>query len=168
MFRVIAGTSLGALTLACLVALGFQTAPAPAIEADRIEEDWSIVVADPDPDVTIPQITMKMEPDPVAGTPYLELNLNYRDSPSFMAGGLQARIRNVDETIDLASQGSEQLNTDGETITWTQRMTLSGGSIHFKITSGTSTTWGPFGVGEGDLSVSAYVPHLVRELHPRT
>jgi hypothetical protein len=37
------------------------------------------------------------------------------------------------------------MDTQGETIRWTQRMRLMDGRLFFSIRNGTSTTWGTFG-----------------------
>ena len=42
----------------------------------------------------------------------------------------------------------------GETITWTQRLSLSAGSLSFNVVNGQSTTWGQFGQGQGNLGLS--------------
>jgi hypothetical protein len=47
-----------------------------------------------------------------------------------------------------ATKGTAQCSTTGETITWTQSMSLSSGTISFSINSGKSTTWGKFGQGQ--------------------
>jgi len=90
--------------------------------------------------------------DPSA--PSAVFSLNYQDFPNFVPGGLQARIVRGDATLASSVQGSAQFQTAGETITWTQRLTLSGGTLYFKITNGQSTTWGPFGEHHSRLSVN--------------
>ena len=80
-----------AFTVCCLAALPILIALGAAAQdnasADRIEEDWELVIASPDPDVTGPQITMTMKPDASDSSPTMLLNLNYRDQPSFSSGG---------------------------------------------------------------------------------
>ena len=56
--------------------------------------------------------------------------------------------------LDSASQGSGVCETQGETISWTQRMKLSGGNLKFNVVNGLSTTWGQFGQGPGTFGVS--------------
>ena len=63
-----------------------QSAPAGT---DRVEEDWKLVIADPDPAGAGPQVTTCMFPDDGDLTNFVAFNLNYRASPSFAAGGVE-------------------------------------------------------------------------------
>lgn len=126
----------------------------PATEIDRIEEDWKLVISTPDTNLTCPQVQTLMRLDSHRNSAFLAFNLNYRELPSFYAGGLQVKIQDGDDTLATDSQGSEQLSTSNETIAWTQRLTLTDGVLRFKVSSGTSTTWGVFGQGDDDLAVS--------------
>jgi hypothetical protein len=119
---------------------------------DRVEEDWVLVVATPDAEGVGPQITTSMGPTADQKTaPFVAFDLNYREYPSFVAGGMQLQVWSGETLLSYATSHTEQFNTQGETITWTQRMSLSDGRLTYKIASGTSTTWGAFG---DDLSVS--------------
>ena len=142
------------LALALLTLLMPLTPPdgLAAAGADTVEEDWELVLATPDPDVTSPQITTSMPLDASAESPALNFILNYRDTPSFVEGGVQVKITAGGATT-AASEGERQLRTPDETVTWTQRLGLSGGNVTFAVVSGRSTTWGNFGTGP--LSVSA-------------
>ncbi len=123
---------------------------------DGIEEDWQIVINTPDVNLTCPQIQTIMRPD--SSTPsstMMVFNLNYSENPDFVAGGLQVKIQHGDTIRASATQGTGQLNTNNETITWTQRMSLSNGALNFKVSAGSSTTWGQFGVGASDLAVTS-------------
>lgn len=150
MFRPFAVTLLAAMLLP--FALGADDADDAPI--DRVEEDWELVIASPAPGVTCPQVSTSMSPDAGASSTVMAFNLNYRETPSFQAGGLEVKILNGDQAVASDSQGSAQFQTDGETVTWTQRLNLAGGSIHFKVVSGKSTTWGDFGDGDNDLAVA--------------
>lgn len=149
-----------ALALMVLAALAPPLAPTPAVDAgdpataDRVEEDWVLVIASTDPSLTCPQITMKMAPDADASSPAMLFNLNYRDHPDYAAGGLQVKILRKDETLAHVKRKSAQLQTDGENIAWTQRMSLAGGSLKYEVASGSSTTWGAFGTTQRPLVVS--------------
>jgi hypothetical protein len=47
------------------------------------------------------------------------------------------------------------LNIQGETITWTQALSIDGsGNVTYKVLNGQSQTWGNFGQGNGLDSVS--------------
>lgn len=144
-------TSTCALTMLVLIASGGEVAPqtTPSASPDQIEEDWKVVIGDPDPAGAGPQISVGMCPTADDSTPSFYFNLNYRDSPSaFQAGGMQVQVWSGTSLLASTSKGTAQCTTNGETITWTQRMALSGGSLAFTINNGQSTTWGQFGQGQ--------------------
>ncbi len=123
-----------------------QTAPSVF---DRVEEDWQVVIATPSPTEVGPQLTTCMSPVSDGSTPFVAFNLNYLDSPSFQPGGLQAEVYSNGNVADSSSQGTAVLQTANETITWTQRMSLSDNAIIYRIVNGQSTTWGSFGPAQG-------------------
>jgi hypothetical protein len=138
------------LTLGLMLGASFQTTSQP----DRIEEDWQLVIGTPSTNNTCPQVLTSMSPTGVNTDPGLVFKLNYRDQPSYQDGGLSAQIWQGSQFVSNSDQGSAQLGTPNETITWTQRMSLSGGSLNFKVLSGNSTTWGQFGANDTDLAVN--------------
>jgi hypothetical protein len=121
---------------------------------DKVEEDWQLVIASPNPDESGPQMTTCMSPVSDGSTPFIAFDLNYRDYPSFQAGGLEVKVYangNVtDFVMDSSSQGNNLLRTTNETITWTQQMSLTAdNTVRYTIINGQSTTWGPFGALAG-------------------
>ncbi len=129
-------------------------AQSPPAGTDRVEEDWKLVIADPDPAGSGPQITTCMFPDDGKSSQFVAFNLNYRANPSFATGGVQIQTWDDGVEADSSSQGSAQCNTANEQITWTQRMSLSQGAMTYSIENGVSTTWGKFGQGNGLLNVN--------------
>jgi hypothetical protein len=136
---------------------------------DQVEEDWQIVVTSPNSVEVGPQITTCMSPVSDGSTSFVAFDLNYRDYPSFQAGGMQAKVyATTGDVVDSSSLGDQSFNTSNETISWTQRMSLSGESaVTYTVVNGQSTTWGPFGQAQGLLpvnftasitSLSAYSP----------
>jgi hypothetical protein len=140
----------GAATLA--QSPGPAQGPGPGL-FDTVEEDWSVVVANPDPLGVGPQITTCMKPGSDASSPFVAFDMNYREYPVFSPGGMQLQVWSSGQVLSTSTQGSALFNTTGETVTWTQRMSLSGNSISYDIDNGQSTTWGKFGQGSL-LSVS--------------
>jgi hypothetical protein len=134
---------LATIALAGTIGLGQTTSPT----IDRVEEDWQLVIASPNPDEVGPQITTCMSPVSDGSTSFFALDLNYRDYPSYQAGGMEAAvISNTDGSVaGYSTQGDKVLGTANETITWTQRMSLSGGTLSYSVVNGQSTTWGSFG-----------------------
>src|SRR4051812_42324030 len=131
------------LNVSMSLALG-QTTPPP----DQVQEDWQLVIGTPDPTGAGPQISTSMSPVQDGSTPFFVFDLNYQDSPTFVAGGMQVQTWSGEQMLNATTKGTAQLNTTGETITWTQSMSLSSGTISFGINSGKSTTWGKFGQGQ--------------------
>jgi hypothetical protein len=127
-----------------------------------VEEDWQVVVDNPDPVAVGPQITNCLSPNSDPAGAFVTFYVNYQDYPAWSPGGLQLKAYGVPSSpsdsppvVDSSSQGSGVCETQGETITWTQRMSLSGGNLNVNVVNGQSTTWGKFGQGEGTLGVSA-------------
>lgn len=129
------------------------SAGSSAVDPDRVEEDWELVVANPDPLGVGPQITTCMAPSTNVGCPFVAFDLNYREYPIFQAGGMQVQTWGRGQLINTSSQSTEVFNTPGETVTWTQSMSVGGGTVRYDVGNGKSTTWGSFGQGSL-LSVS--------------
>jgi hypothetical protein len=92
--------------------------------------------------------------------------MNYREYPNFTAGGMQVQVWSNNSVVSTSTQGTNQFQTSNETVTWTQRMSLSSGSLNYAVENGQSTTWGGFGEGSNLnvtytttlSSLSAYTP----------
>jgi hypothetical protein len=156
--------SLRAITLLVTAVLAFPVggilADMPVLVPDQVEEDWQLVIASPDVDGVGPQITTAMSPVGDNSTPFAAFDLNYREYPTFLTGGMQIQVWSDNTIVGTASQGTEQFATPGETVTWTQRMSIaSDGTITYHVTNGQSTTWGKFGQGDGQLSVNYPTSH---------
>jgi hypothetical protein len=128
---------------------------------NQIEEDWQVVVANPDPSSSGPQITTCMSPNTDPAASFATFYVNYQDYPSWQPGGMQVKAYGPTTdpaagppVVDSNSSGTGVCETQGETINWTQRITLSGGSVDFKVVNGQSVTWGQFGQGQGLSGVS--------------
>ena len=78
-----------------LVAWGAETACVSAQTTTgtvmRVEEDWALVVAEPDIDNNSPQVTCVISPLSMASG-YAAFDINYRTQPNYAAGGLQLHI----------------------------------------------------------------------------
>ncbi len=150
--------------LLALIVLGLVASAARGQTATvvRVEEDWEMVVATPDTATDAPQITCMISPVGAVGGLYAAFELNHRSLPSYQPGGLQLQIWNGETSIlQRTAPTSSLLNTPGETVAWTQAMSLSGGNLVFEVLHGRSTTWGYFG-GVGYLQ--AVIPSPVTDL----
>ena len=114
----------------------------------RAEEDWELILCDPDPKTGSPQVMCQMRP--IAGNDnlYAVLCLNYQDSDMFVENGLELQMWDGSSLVDDYGIDNEPLSTEAEVIRWTQALTIQGGQIYFDIISGSSTTFGAFG-GKG-------------------
>jgi hypothetical protein len=146
-------TALSASVIVSLAAVTAQALPILTL-VDRVEEDWKVVVTDPDVTGCGPQITTCMSPVSNGSTPFVAFDVNYREFPTFAAGGLQLQVWSGGTILSTSTLGSTQFATPNETVTWTQGMEISNDTIRYDILNGRSTTWGRFGQGYGNLGVT--------------
>jgi hypothetical protein len=110
----------------------------------RVEEDWQLVVCQPNPQVASPQVATQMKRSPDAGR-FCNLHLNACDLPSLSLGGMQLQVWN--DSTNLANKTGANnaiLNTPNEVITWTQYLKQDAGQLKFGISAAASDTWGDF------------------------
>jgi hypothetical protein len=126
------------------------SAGADGMVADRVEEDWKIIIANPDVDAIGPQFTTCMNPTTDDTSPFVAFDMNYSEYPRFTAGGMQVQVWSGDDVVATAGYGDAQFETPGEMITWTQSMRVKNGQIAYLVKNGSSTTWGQFGAQTGN------------------
>ena len=120
----------------------------------RIEEDWELVVGEPEPNLVAPQVTCVMAPTQTLDGLYLLFDVNHQNHPDFVAGGVQLQVWNGDSTLlERKYPNTLAMAQPGETVVWTQAMAISGGSLSVEITNGRSATWDVFG-DEGYLKAA--------------
>lgn len=134
----------------------------------RVEEDWELVISDPDVDGETPQICCVMSPTRDLDSEHLVVNINHRSQPTFQAGGVQLQIwkgatpENAKPILNTAS-----LSHGEEIIRWTQRIRVADGQLIFEVVDGDSMTWGRFGK-PGELSISTRTLRTnLNAYHPR-
>ncbi|MBW3600317.1 MAG: hypothetical protein KY475_23995 [Planctomycetes bacterium] len=133
-------------------------AAAETLYVVRVEEDWELVLGNPDPTVDAPQVTCTISPGADAEGMYAAIELNHRSQPSFAAGGIQLQVWNGESLLNATSFNTNaELATADETVRWTQTMTVSGGNLVFEVVNGASSTWGAFG-GQGYLKTIVASP----------
>src|SRR3954465_3626295 len=94
---------------------------------DHVEEDWKVVITKPDVAGVGPQVTTCMSPVSNGSTPFVAYDINYREFPSFSAGGMQLQVWSGKTVLSTSTLGSNQFATPNETVTWTQSMQISNG-----------------------------------------
>ena len=128
----------------------------------RVEEDWELVVLNPEPYTAAPQITCVISPTGDIGSVHSTFEVNQQPLPAFVPGGLQIQLWCGDAPLwDRRSHGFALLAQENEAIRWTQAMYLHDGYLLFEVTGGTSATWGSF--GDGHLKVGC--PTEIRNLN---
>ena len=117
----------------------------------KVEEDWEMVVGEPDDVHASPQVLCVFSPTADAESLHASLELNHHTVPEFEAGGMQFEVWEGKTALrEKKFPIQHVLSTPGEVISWTQCMELQGSNLLFEIKDGTSSTWGAFG-GQGYL-----------------
>lgn len=116
-----------------------------------VEEDWELVLNDPNDNVIAPQFQTVMSPTADLDGYYAQTLWNYRETPEFTPGGVQLESYLSDKLLRTRSVESRILSTSAETITWTQTLQTDGTTLTFSVVNGRSTTWGDFG---RDMTIS--------------
>ena len=70
-----------------------------AADIDRVEEDWELVVTEPDAQLVSPQATCTMSPVGNLGSDYVVFDVNLRNFPSYEAGGVQLQLAAFDQDL---------------------------------------------------------------------
>jgi hypothetical protein len=150
------GLLLGVLAIALTAA-----AQEASVPYDRIEEDWEIVVAEPDPDTHAPQLINVMSPTGDLSEDYGVLELNHCTQPDYVEGGLQLQFWSDEEyQLNYTPKPSLLLAIPAETIRYTVAMAIENGHLKFRVLNGTSTSWGTFGGDSFVVSRPARRPNL--------
>jgi hypothetical protein len=111
----------------------------------RVEEDWKLILNEPNGNVDSPQFHTIMSPFGDMNALYAQVLWNYRETPGFTPGGVQLQSYQGEQQIQRRSVEYRKLSNTAETITWTQALSTNGSVVTFEITNGLSTTWGTFG-----------------------
>lgn len=133
---------------AAALVVAFLSGPAQAqslsgVFADRIEEDW-VLVLDSTAASGGPQINTVMSPGGDSAQSAVILDINYRHYPTYATGGIQVLVYNQGGLASSKTVVLDPLQTADETVQWTQRMKLEDGQVKYLIPSLSSTTWGAF------------------------
>lgn len=137
---VIAAAALAPILMCC------QTARAGEQDVMRVEQDWEVVLNEPDRDVDAPQFHTVISPYSDLDSFHLQISWNYRESELFSGGGMQLRAWCGEFPAGSKSYRDDKLSTTAETISWSQAMRIDGcGNLTFSVDNGSSITWGSFG-----------------------
>lgn len=137
----------------------FATVTVPDII--RVEEDWHLLITDPDWRVDSPQVVTVFGPDrPDAGT-HAVFELNHGTQPDFAEGGMQIQVWESNNLIGYRRQHAPaELNTPNEVVTFTTATELDPGrTVLMEVINGNSTSWGAFG-GTRSLRLAVYTNRM--------
>jgi len=112
----------------------------------RVEEDWRLVLGEPDDTDYAPQLHTVMAANGALDGLFFQVTWNYQELPEFQPGGLQVQAWDGDSSLFEANFRNAPFSTSAETITWTQSLETNGSTVTFTIENGQSTTWGAFGL----------------------
>jgi hypothetical protein len=136
----------GCVGAAACIGMFFMALPGMAADVIRVEEEWELAIATPDPGSDAPQVTCLISPSGDMSHTHAVFELNQRTQPSVSPGGLQLQVwRGESPLSHVEASNAAVLGQADETIRWTQKMELAGGMLTFAVTDGHSTTWGDFG-----------------------
>ncbi len=114
----------------------------------QVEEDWELVVSDPDSGATAPQLTCTISPLGHLNNLHSVIEINHKTVPYWAPGGVHLQTWVGEYNLTRKSiENNSSLSHDDEVVTWTSRMRLTDHSLSFAIVNGSSQTWGTFGGG---------------------
>lgn len=169
--RTLWGRCLDALPCSgVLLAVVLSSAPcsdAADMSVYRVEEDWEMVLNEPEPAIHSPQLTFFTLPFRNNTSHYFQLQLNHAADDYFSGGGFQvAAVRSGVQVDYNRSATYAALSTDAQTVRWTTVMANLDGQFMFAVKDGYGTDWGDFGgpdylvrmTSGGASSLSEYDP----------
>ena len=120
----------------------------------RVEEDWELIVGEPDAVNDAPQITTAFSPQGSIEGLHAVFDVNAQGMPVYQPGGLQLQLWDGEVPLsDRRFPNGNVLSQTGEAVYWTHAMEINDGLLQFEIVNGSSSTWGSFG-GQGYLKAS--------------
>ncbi|OYP38400.1 hypothetical protein CGZ80_02320 [Rhodopirellula sp. MGV] len=132
-----------------------------------VEEDWELVINEPEAAINSPQIAFFMYPDTSRDDLYFQLQMNYAAEEGYSSGGFRVGAFTGDEPQDEErSQVKQMLTWDNDRLRWTSAMAVFNGKLMFAVKNGYGYQWGTFGGpeylvemdDEGLTSLENYTP----------
>jgi len=135
---------------------------ATAADVIRVEEDWELILGEPDSNSVGPQVVTTMSPNNNLNGTFFTAEFNHRSAPTWTPGGISIHRWSGDWRMGSYDRADRAvMSTNNETVTWTQALYFESGRLNFKVYDGNSTTWGPFGyTGLVKLDCSWGVSHI--------
>lgn len=112
----------------------------------RVEEDWELVVREPDPGIHSPQVTLFTCPFASGDGQYFQFQLNHAADAWFSGGGFQVAAVVNEDLVDRARSVVETpLSINGDVVQWTVVMAVIDGQFLYAVKDGHAGAWGNFG-----------------------
>ena len=157
--------------LACGVFVAFCLAASQTRAQDlvHVEEDWELVVGQPDANTAGPQVACTMSPFGNIDGTYFTLEVNHQSMPYWAPGGLTIHQWSGESLVQSMNRSNRAvMQNNDETVTWTQVLDVQGGTLTFQVKNVSSTTWGTFGknnhfklqTGSGPSDLNSYTPDV--------
>jgi hypothetical protein len=130
----------------------------------RVEEDWELIVKNPDWNVAAPQVATQMKRWE-GSSRFFNLHLNAVDLPKLALGGMQLQAwQGTNNLASTTSANNDIMNTPNEVVSWTQYLWKKpDGKLYFGVSTASSETWGDFSGQEvqmptGNTNLDEYSP----------
>lgn len=157
----------GILLAAALSAAPSTDAAEPTVY--RIEEDWEMVLNEPEPAIHSPQLTFFTLPNRDNANQYFQLQLNHAADEYFSGGGFQVAAVQSGTQVDYNRSGTyAPLSTDAQTVRWTTVMAVINSEFLFAVKDGYGDDWGPFGGPDYLVRMSAGTEISLGSYSPET
>jgi hypothetical protein len=112
----------------------------------KVEEDWELDVAMPDPEANVPQVVCVFGPsDPNTGR-HAVFEINHCTAPSFAPGGMQLQAWDGETRLWYRNHpNTREFDAAVDCIKFTAVTELIGNRLYLDIDYGQSANWGSFG-----------------------
>jgi hypothetical protein len=112
---------------------------------DRVEEDWELVIDEPDPDNDAPQILHVLSPDAASTGDYAVLEVNHGTQPEYFSGGVQLQHWSGELCLQRRSRNpNNPLRIPNEKVKYTLVMAVKNGQLNFSVKDGSAESWAEF------------------------
>jgi hypothetical protein len=135
------------LVVGLCVSAWIPTSLATADDLVHVEEDWELVIGEPDSNSAGPQVACTMSPYGDIDNTYFTFEMNHQSVPYWQPGGLTLHQWSGEWLIQsMNRQDRSVMQSQDETVIWTQVLDVDDGRLTFQIKNGVSSTWGTFGM----------------------
>lgn len=138
-----------------------------AADIIKIEEDWELVLTEPDTNKYSPQINLFLAPFGNDLQRYFQLQFNHAAQDDFSGGGFRVAAMIGETNYDQARGNAlGALSYNQDIVRWTSVIAIQNGEYLFAVKNGSCQSWGTFGGPEylvrmpsgENASLEAYAP----------